>query len=591
MHVHRTSRYEANIDLSNAVATITVVDDPSARAVVGLSMAVDALGELVRDVGRVLATETRVTESGELCITFTVESEVWASKTVEATFSDDAIALRATVTGTGRRVREVRALISADGEGGDVGAAHLYSPRFDWFEAQVRSAPDVRERLGAQQWLSPPPLVYVLEAEASALWIAACGASDELDFVSMDWDGSSGGVVTLPYEGHRTVHGTFSTPLIAVGVAREGGNHAVRSAVEWQRDRGILPRVQDKVIPSWWSEPIFCGWGQMRADYRADHQGHENGNFINVTSYCTELRYRNYMADLDARGVDPGTIVIDMGWAAQAALARPHPHRWSNLRGFVDEQHARGRRVLLWFSPSVAEGLPPEACMTLQGEILAPDPTSPVYRDILREQIRIMLSGEEGCLNADGFKIDFTQCYPSEDGRFVSAVQNFAGIINEEDHRYLYPRLSEGREELIQTHGERWGIALIRDHIGQIYAAMKEVKPDSALMTHTANPAFADVVDILRLNDLDGDCGDVLAVMTNRAELARISCDSWLIDTDDDLMIDKERWLAYARLQPKIGIPDSYYVSAIAHSGEAITADDWREVRAIWAEYRSKKAT
>jgi len=40
------------------------------------------------------------------------------------------------------------------------------------------------------------------------------------------------------------------------------------------------------------------------------------------------------------------------------------------------------------------------------------------------------------------------------------------------------------------------------------------------VVAHIANPHFADVVDVLRLNDLDGESEDVLGVMDDRAQLA-----------------------------------------------------------------------
>jgi hypothetical protein len=93
-------------------------------------------------------------------------------------------------------------------------------------------------------------------------------------------------------------------------------------------------------------------------------------------------------------------------------------------------------------------------------------------------------------------------------------------------------------------------------------------------------------VDVLRLNDLDGECQDVLGVMQNRAKIARMCSKNWLLDTDNDLMVDKARWRAYIQLQPQLGIPDTYYASAIANSQEQFDEDDYALLRRVWAEYR-----
>lgn len=119
-----------------------------------------------------------------------------------------------------------------------------------------------------------------------------------------------------------------------------------------------------------------------------------------------------------------------------------------------------------------------------------------------------------------------------------------------------------------------------------LYADMKAVKPDSMLITHTPNPYFADVVDVLRLNDLDGESDNVLDIMTAWAQIAQIGCKHWLIDTDNDLMINKSRWRDYITLQPKLGIPDTYYATHIAASGEAFDAAEYDLLRQVFAQYR-----
>lgn len=241
-------------------------------------------------------------------------------------------------------------------------------------------------------------------------------------------------------------------------------------------------------------------------------------------------------------------------------MAKPNPHKWEDMRGFIDNQHRLGRHVLLWYTPVVTQGLPDSACLMLEGRPVASDPTSPVYQAILKEQIRLMLSDEADALNADGFKIDFTQNTPSEEGVFKDYINSFWGLINENNAKHLYPHRAD-RQELIRVYDPTvWGVELLRRYIGNLYADMKAVKPDSMLITHTPNPYFADVVDVLRLNDLDGESDNVLDIMTARAQIAQIGCKHWLIDTDNDLMINNSRWRDYITLQPKLGIPDTYYI-------------------------------
>lgn len=552
---------------------------------VPLDSAVDAWGEPELGLGQV--TDVHRNDRGEIAVVIlAIASKVWLSKQVELEFTDTHIVYRVRVTGSGQRVLDANYLLDRSRPSGATAMDQVYSPRFDWHRAQVVTETDQDESLAAQQWLSPPPLTYVLSGAGEQVWAAVVPDPGAYNFQSFDYTGSRGPSFRLTYEAHTVVSGTFELPALVFGFGAGPGNDAVAASVDWARSRSLLPQISMGEVPQWWTEPIFCGWGQMRFDYRRDHLGHENGSFINVTSYCTELRYRNYLTALESAGVNPGTVIIDMGWAREAARSTPDPGRWADLRGFVDEQHSRGRRVLLWFAPLVAEGLPADACMTLDGLVIAPDPTSAVYAEILASELHRMLSSEEGCLNADGLKIDFTQSLPSEDGRFVNRLTHFAALINETDPTLMYPRLSAGRSTLIRTAKPLWGIELLHQAMVLVYRGAKAVKTEAMIVAHTANPYFADVLDVLRLNDLDGDCEDVLAVMRNRAALARACSPKWLIDTDDDLMVDRARWRSYAELQPQLGIPDTYYATGIAQSMERLGPEDHALLREIWDDYR-----
>ena len=75
-------------------------------------------------------------------------------------------------------------------------------------------------------------------------------------------------------------------------------------------------------------------------------------------------------------------------------------------------------------------------------------------------------------LDADGFKIDFTHLIPRGPG--------------------------------LRSVGGRWGLELLRQWLEIISDAARAAKPDALMMTHTANPYLADLVDMLRLNDVAG---------------------------------------------------------------------------------------
>ncbi|THF76561.1 alpha-amylase family protein [Cohnella fermenti] len=555
---------------------------------------------------------------GGLSLTFAADGGgIWASKTYVFAFGADSVCYRVEVSGAGKRIDDVyycaadwmaagpgdREAASGEGDaprwrGGRPGFAGYYAPRFDWSTGFVFRRPDEPDSLNCQQWLSPPPFCYALRQ--GDRW-TSCGILAEpgaFRFLGFDYVVSPGGEFSfrLDYEGHTLVGETgFRTPELRFGFRpAAGGNEAVGEYVRALADRMRLAKSGEAGSghsqPSWWVEPMFCGWGQQRYDYRGDHNGTENGHFLNVGEYATEEKYRSYVAHMEAHGIHPGTIIIDYKWAAQDALAAPDPLKWSGMRAFIDEQHRRGRRVLLWYSPLLAEGLPVEACMTLDGRVVAADPTSERYREIVAEQIRRMVDDAPGCLNADGLKIDFTQNLASERRGFRNYLSTSWALLNQSDPEHSYPRLSDGRDSLVRTAGASWGVELLRDYIQAIYSAMKAAKPDAMLIAHTANPYFADIADVLRLNDLDGESPDVLAIMRNRAEIARLCNSDWLIDPDNDLMADKRMWRNYVQAQPLLGIPVTYYIRGIAASGEPFDEADYAHLRGVWRDYRERMA-
>src|SRR5581483_3513776 len=104
------------------------------------------------------------------------------------------------------------------------------------------------------------------------------------------------------------------------------------------------------------------------------------------------------------------------------------------------------------------------------------------------------------------------------------------------------PRRRRLQGRLHRAHsGGAWGIALLHELLATLYAAAKAAKPDALVVTHTPHPAFADVTDMIRLNDVFGGI-DVVAQMTFRADVVRAAVPELPIDTDDWPMPDKRSW-------------------------------------------------
>ena len=360
----------------------------------------------------------------------------------------------------------------------------------------------------------------------------------------------------LDFQGQPRVSGSWTSPTLRIAIGDDPYELLAR-----YRDGlmvgGFIPYARDGAIaPGWWREPLFCGWGAQCAAATAD------GRSIRFApEYSTQDLYDAWLARLEDRGVIPGTIVIDDGWAAQYALPEPDPARWPDLYGWIRDRHARGQRVLLWWKAWDVTGLPPELCVrTPDGTPIAVDANDPDAMRVVTDGIRTML-GPDG-LDADGLKIDFTARTPSG-------------------------------ASLVHRPGD-WGVALLRRLLTDVRQAAKAAKPDGLLIGQVPEPTLAPLVDMIRLNDalrFDDPTPTVSVVpqMRYRAAVVRAACPDHLIDTDDWCMPDLASWREYTEAKPDFGVPSLYYADRLDLSGEPLTDADYELVRRTWAAYRERE--
>ena len=406
---------------------------------------------------------------------------------------------------------------------------------------------------GRHHWFFTPAPLYLAwgrEDEEEWLDLGIVAPVEELTFVEASYAPREGGFhLRLEYDGHTEVDGAFEAPTLVLTPGVPDPSTGLRRHREDLVARGAAPAIVDRARPPWWTDPIFCGWGEQF--YLSERSGGS------PMAQATQENYDRFIETLEREGLTPGTVVLDDKWQSAYGTNEPDTAKWPDLKAWIARSHEEGRHILLWWKAWDSEGLPPELCIrNRDGMPVAVDPTNPAAREALAEQMHTLL-GRDG-LDADGLKVDFTARTPS------------------------------GRH--LETEGEGWGIALLHQLLAVVYRAAKEAKPDALVITQTPHPAFVDVADMIRLNDMIGGHASVVPQMTFRAEVARAAVPDLLIDTDDWRIPSREAWREYLAVKHELGVPSLYYATHIDVTGEALDAADYKALRDAWKRWEAVRS-
>jgi len=403
---------------------------------------------------------------------------------------------------------------------------------------------------GRDDWFFTPPLFcFVAQLKEGWLALGVETMAGQNRFTEYRYHGKPSAFhLSLSYDGQTFVNGSYQLPAIGFDFANDEYAALERHVKSLSAIQHSSFQSSDtgQTKPNWWRTPIFCGWGAQC--YLASSQGGS------APDYARQAVYEGFLQTLDAEEINPGIVVLDDKWQSTYGENQADASKWHDLPGFIASQHAFERKVLLWLKAWDAEGLPVDECITnAAGLPIACDPSNPAFERRLRLSVRQMISAQG--YDADGFKIDFTARIP-------------AG-----------PNLN--------IHGDIWGLELMRLYLSILHSEAKRIKQDALIMTHTSHPYLRDVVDMIRLNDINSG-PDINQSMTHRARVAAIACPNIIIDTDDWPMPNKAAWRAYTRLQPELGVPSLYYVTHIDSTGEALDVEDYQLIRDAWAQYRDR---
>jgi hypothetical protein len=533
-------------------------------------------------------TEGRIADEQVVEILAQSSSSAWTDKSVVLRCFDDRLELQATVHGTGTlgtaTVLGGQAILGSGACGSfwssiDFASVFVPTPTEPVHVVRPSAAAAALGVVGDASAgrlhgvFSPPPLCLALGRAApgrgtevpAGEWLttSVVAGIDALRFTELRYVPVDGGFrLEFDYDGHTAVDGTFATPPLLLRPAADPWQGLARYRADLV-ERGLVPSGRPPAA-EWWDEPLFCGWGAQCA--RAEFPAADPDSAPLAADLARQPEYDEWLAHLAAHDIVPGTVVIDDRWQAAYGAAEPDAARWPDLRGWIAERHAAGQKVLLWWKAWDPTGVPADECVVdPAGTPVAVDPGNPAYVDHL-DRIVTGLLGPKG-YDADGFKIDFTQRAPA--GRSLTRP----GAPNDAP----------------------WGIAALHRLLATIHRAAKAAKPDALIVTHTPHPSFADVSDMIRLNDvLERDIrGEVVAAadqLAFRHAVATSVLPDHLIDTDQWPIADLAEWRAYVTVQSRLGVPALYYVERIDCSGEPLTDDDLALVAGTWREYRAARA-
>ncbi|MDF2923462.1 MAG: hypothetical protein K0R57_2376 [Paenibacillaceae bacterium] len=504
-------------------------------------------------------------QTGEgVVLVWRTRSSLWEQKAYMLDCREDRFLYKVQVTGSGK----LHKLAYFSGAGRTVCKGSRYDASHYALPVAAGGGADVRVHTTAQNgeltlgYMAPPQFCFPFRMEGAPQWLglglAARPGAYNFDSFAYRFHAPYYGLFRMYLEtdlkGYTTVNGQFETPAILGG---SGGDEweVLRHYSRWHYTEGgcANPREEGSgpvganedahphMEPSWWSGPFFCGWGEQNSIERANPFVHAN-----------ERAYTAMSDRLDELGLKPTVIIIDDKWQRYYGESLPDPGKWPSLRAYTDREHAKGRRVVLWFKTWNTEGLDADECVTLWTQPLGADPTNPKYRERMKRTIRLLLSDEEGCCNCDGFKIDFANCMP------------------------LGPDLRTSEPGV-------YGVELLKRMMALLYEAAKEVKSDALINCSACHPYFAEVADQIRLHDYYGGMRHSVDVMTHRAALFQAAMPGISMDTDGASHTHYRDTMAYMRAAPKLGVPDLYNLSSTSEA--PLTRADWEEIRLIWEAY------
>jgi hypothetical protein len=220
-----------------------------------------------------------------------------------------------------------------------------------------------------------------------------------------------------------------------------------------------LAATKENKQPGWWRRPLVSTWGEQRVQQIT--YDHPNFNSAWVKNYVAQQQQA-----LDSLKFN---LIIENKWAAADGDPAPSD-RFHDLRNLIDWCHEQGIKVILfWKAWKVEASSLPIRMGIFDREYV--DATHPLFENYVDSCCQVLFGDGQDQLNADGLKID--QLFLTRDHGKANYANSNIGIGFREAYYYLHT----------------------------FYRATKKYKPDALIMSSAIDPHFADVQDMVRIND------------------------------------------------------------------------------------------
>lgn len=359
------------------------------------------------------------------------------------------------------------------------------------------------------------------------------------------------GVLVEKPAGHKRIPagGTYAAPRLLLTFPKDE-YQGIRLYREKLARFGVIDSAKPKrQIPAWWKKPFVVTYGDemMELQYNWFNDDDLDGPDFNQ-------KWLDMWLDRAEKtlGTTDFSVMVDALWAYRyTPEAVPDVTRFPDFRGFIDRCHSRGHRVILWVAPLLCNTALPFQSLAQKYDMLAQeswgdfpqvkkvDFTSPNAPEYCRELCEKFFGSGEGCLDADGLKLDF-----------LAVLQNPATTAV-----YKCPENGIGVKEMYRFHK-------------LLHEAAVKVKPDVLLNASTCDPRFEDIVSMNRLHDIQ----KVPEEREQRAWVSSLACPELPIDSDGAIMISP--WVKSAYISAVLyATPSLYYVKQF-HDSVSLPRED-----------------